>query len=73
MSQMKVSEIRHNAETALINALAMLRNGDTAQALTLAVVAVGRIGSLVPSKTLQQVGCDIADKISAVRTASPNG
>lgn len=73
MNRMKVSEIRHNAETALINALAMLRNGDTEQALTLAVVAVGRIGSLVPAQTLESVGYSIGDQILAVKAANPSG
>lgn len=55
---------RYNAETALINALAMLRNGDTEQALSLTIVAVGRIGALVPEAVIQRVGADIGAQLA---------
>jgi uncharacterized FAD-dependent dehydrogenase len=57
---------RHNAETALINALALLRNGDTEQALTLTIVAVGRIGALVPTQVAQRVGASIGEQMAQV-------
>jgi hypothetical protein len=69
-SSMYKDNVRHNAETALINALALLRNGDTEQALTLTIVAVARIGSLVPNSILQKVGTDIGAQLSAVLGAA---
>jgi len=63
MSKNELPLNRHNAETALINALALLRNGDTEQALRLTVIAVGRIGALVPAQVLKQVGQGIGDQI----------
>ncbi len=69
---MSKDDVRYNAETALIHALAMLRNGDTAQALTMSIVAVGRIGALVPNQVIQRVGADIANQIVAAQVA-PGG
>jgi hypothetical protein len=66
---MSKESARHNAETALINALAMLRSGDTEQALTLAIVAVGRIGSLVPRQVLERVSAGVAVQIVAAQAA----
>lgn len=67
---MKKEMARHNAETALINALALLRSGDTEQALSLAIVAVARIGALVPQQVLQRVGVEVAAQVVAAQALS---
>lgn len=61
---------QHAAETSLINALALLRKGDTEQALTLAIVAVGRIGALVPTQVVQRVGASIGEQIAQARATA---
>lgn len=63
-----------SAETALIHALAFLRDGQTELALEMSIVAVGRIGALVPEAALNRVSTTIADRVIAARNndeASP--
>lgn len=64
-------KLRHNAETALIQALALLRGGKDADALELTLIAVGRIGALIPEATLQRVSRGIADRITEAKEPAP--
>lgn len=52
----------HKAESALIHALSLLRDGQQAQALDYAIIAVGRIGALLPQEAITRVAESVADR-----------
>lgn len=64
--------LRYNAETALIQALAFLRDGQHELALEMSIVAVGRVGAIVPDVTINNVSARVATRIRAVRAADKN-
>ncbi len=58
---------RYQAETALIQALAFFRDGQSELALEMAIIAVGRIGATISEAVVARVSGKIADRIKEAR------
>ena len=59
---------RYEAETALIQALALYRDGKSELALEMAIVAVGRIGATIPKQLVEKVAHTVADRMILARS-----